>query len=277
MRSTSIHRSLSLLAATVVLGAVAVAPAVAQSPAAAPAISVIATDAGLGGLPTSVPAGTTLLLDNQSAAAQALLVARPNDGVTETWDALLALPSTDALARITLLGPVAADPGTTSADAITVDAEGAYMAFLGAPGDPAAPDLAGALRQPFTVTPAGSAVGPLPSPGEQAAARIIELDANAALQFTDKAGTQVKEIAVTPGETITFKVTNTAGYLHNFYIGTDQQLMNAQNADMVGIPDFAEGTQEVTWTVPEDITGLKFGCTVPGHYQIMQGIFVAAG
>jgi hypothetical protein len=276
MRSTSIRRSLSLLAATVVLGTVAVAPAVAQSPAAAPAISVVATDAGLGGLPTSVPAGTMLLLDNQSAAAQALLVARPNDGVTESWDALLALPPADALARITLLGPVAADPGTTSADAITVDAEGAYLAFLGAPGDPAAPDLAGALRQPFAVTPAGSEVGPLPSPDEPAAARIIELDANAALQFTDKAGTLVSEIAVTPGETITFKVTNTAGYLHNFYIGTDQQLMSAANAEMIGIPDFAEGTQEVTWTVPDDITGLKFGCTVPGHYQIMQGVFVAA-
>jgi hypothetical protein len=186
------------------------------------------------------------------------------------------LPPADALARITLLGPVAADPGTTSADAITVDAEGAYLAFLGAPGDPAAPDLAGALRQPFAATPAGSEVGPLPSPDEPAAARIIELDANAALQFTDKAGTLVSEIAVTPGETITFKVTNTAGYLHNFYIGTDQQLMSAANAEMIGIPDFAEGTQEVTWTVPDDITGLKFGCTVPGHYQIMQGVFVAA-
>jgi hypothetical protein len=280
MRFTSLRRSLALLAATVALGTLAIAPAAAQSPAPAASgttITVVATDAGPTGLPTTVPAGTTLLLDNQAAGPQTLLVARLNDGVTETWDELLALPPADAVARITLLGPITADPGTVTTEGITVDVEGAHMAFLGAPGDPAAPDLAGALRQPFSVTAAGTPVGPLPSPGgPPAEARVIELDANAALQFTDKAGTQVKEIAVTPGETITFKVTNTAGYQHNFYIGTDQQLMNAANAEMVGIPDFSEGTQEVTWTVPADITGLKFGCTVPGHYQIMQGVFVAA-
>ena len=36
------------------------------------------------------------------------------------------------------------------------------------------------------------------------------------------------------------------------------------------------GTQEFTWTVPDDVTGIKFGCTVPGHYQLMNGTFSVA-
>jgi azurin len=28
--------------------------------------------------------------------------------------------------------------------------------------------------------------------------------------------------------------------------------------------------------VPADISGLKFGCTVPGHYALMQGTFSVA-
>ncbi|MFN8620446.1 MAG: plastocyanin/azurin family copper-binding protein, partial [Chloroflexota bacterium] len=108
-------------------------------------------------------------------------------------------------------------------------------------------------------------------------ARTIELTASAALQFTDADGAPVKELAVTPGETLTIKVTNSAGFAHNFYIGTDQQLQAGQNDQMTGIPDFNEGTQEVTWTVPDDVSTLRFGCTVPGHYQLMNGSFTTGG
>jgi uncharacterized cupredoxin-like copper-binding protein len=140
------------------------------------------------------------------------------------------------------------------------------------------------MRQEFTVTAAGTEVGPLPSlapmgsPAASAAAeaRTIELELDSALQILDATGAKVTEIAVTPGETITFKVTNIAGFPHNFWIGTDQQLLANDTATMVGIPDFSEGTQELTWTVPGDVTGLRFGCTVPGHYQLMQGAFAAA-
>jgi uncharacterized cupredoxin-like copper-binding protein len=299
MRFTSLRRSLALFAATVALGTLAVAPAVAQSPAPAAGgttITVTATDHAFNGLPTSVPAGTALALDNQGAEVHELLVARKKAGVTESWDELLALPDAEAIEKVDVFGPIVAEPGAVAEGTIVLAEEGEYIALCfvpqgmtAIPSGPPAPDASFGpphvmlgMRQEFMVTAAGTEVGPLPSAGTPSAsapaaeARVIELDANAALQFTDKAGTQIKEIAVTPGETITFKVTNTAGYQHNFYIGTDQQLMNAANAEMVGIPDFSEGTQEVTWTVPADITGLKFGCTVPGHYQIMQGTFVAA-
>ena len=118
------------------------------------------------------------------------------------------------------------------------------------------------------------------APGEPVApsgeARVIDLVATGALQFTDPAGTQVRDIPVTPGETITFRIDNTAGFDHNFYIGTDEQLIVPAGTTEVGIPTWQTGVQELTWVVPADITGLKFGCTVPGHYALMQGTFSVA-
>ena len=99
-----------------------------------------------------------------------------------------------------------------------------------------------------------------------AEARVIELEMNASLQILEN-GAQIKEIPVTIGETITFRITNTAGYSHNFWIGPDQALLTNQTEGLPGIPDYSEGTQEFTWTVPEDAASLKFGCTVPGHYS----------
>ncbi len=109
-------------------------------------------------------------------------------------------------------------------------------------------------------------------PGTADAPRVVQLDATATLQFTDPAGTQVKDIPVKAGEVVRFEVVNSAGFSHNFRIGTDAELSvpNAQGEG--GIPDWTEGTQTYDWTVPTD-GELKFGCTVPGHYSLMQGTF----
>ncbi len=121
--------------------------------------------------------------------------------------------------------------------------------------------------------PAAESGAPVVPAGE---ARVIELVATGALQFTDPAGNQVRDIPVTPGETVTFRIDNTAGFDHNFYIGTDEQLIVPSATTDVGIPTWQTGVQELTWVVPADITGLKFGCTVPGHYALMQGTFSVA-
>ena len=43
----------------------------------------------------------------------------------------------------------------------------------------------------------------------------------------------------------------------------------------MGIKEFTEGTETLTWTVPADETeDLQFACTLPGHYASMHGIFV---
>jgi uncharacterized cupredoxin-like copper-binding protein len=121
-----------------------------------------------------------------------------------------------------------------------------------------------------SAAPAGSAVAPS---GE---GRVIDLVATASLQFTTPDGTQVTDIPVTPGETITFRIDNTAGFDHNFHIGTDAELSVPNAVTPAGIPTWQSGVQEYTWVVPEDISGLKFGCTVPGHYALMQGTFSLA-
>jgi uncharacterized cupredoxin-like copper-binding protein len=114
--------------------------------------------------------------------------------------------------------------------------------------------------------------------GTSDAPRVIELQAIGALQFTDANGQQVKDIPVTPGETVLFRIDNTAGFEHNFYIGTDAELSVPAATTETGIPNWTSGVQELQWTVPEDLSGLKFGCTVPGHYASgMQGTFSPAG
>ena len=144
-------------------------------------------------------------------------------------------------------------------------------ASAGAPAEPVAP----AAESMAPMAPAGESAAPAEPVAAAGEARVIDLVATGALQFTDPAGSQVRDIPVTPGETITFRIDNTAGFDHNFYIGTDEQLIVPAGTTDVGIPTWQSGVQEVTWVVPADITGLKFGCTVPGHYALMQGTFSA--
>ena len=109
---------------------------------------------------------------------------------------------------------------------------------------------------------------------------------------------QVLDIPVTPGETVVIRIDNVGGSDHNFYIGTDTDLTTRPTADElaayiegekaagrtpsnlpiypstdVGIASWSSGVQQVEWRVPEDITGLKFGCTIFSHYPRMQGTF----
>ncbi len=155
------------------------------------------------------------------------------------------------------------------------------------PGTPApetpAPTAAPATAAPASAAPtapvesaAPSAAATEPAGSAQPGGRVIELELDAALQIL-QGGVKVTDIPVTPGETILFKLHNTAGYVHNFWIGPDQALMTNQTAGLVGVPDWSDGeVRELTWVVPDDITGLKFGCTVPGHYSLMQGTFSLA-
>ena len=121
--------------------------------------------------------------------------------------------------------------------------------------------------------------------GESAAAggtpdepRQIELQANAALQFTDTSGAQVSQIELIPGETVEFVIDNTAGFDHNFYIGPADVLQGSFAETEVGIPTWQSGVETVIWTVPEEgAEGLQFACTVPGHYTPMHGDIVIQG
>ncbi len=120
---------------------------------------------------------------------------------------------------------------------------------------------------------------------EERPVRVIELGAPEMILLPEvspfpvfsftRDGVRVEDIPVTPGETILFRIDNTTpdGHTHNFYIGTDEELLEPRATTETGIADWVPGVQELEWTVPDDITGLKFGCTFPSHYTWMQGTF----
>ena len=127
-------------------------PAVAQSPATSPAapaasvpvgpaITVVATDYHFGGLPTTVPVGTSLTLENQGAELHQMVVFRKNDGVTKTFEELLQMPGDEPLAYVTQIGDVFAVQGAIADGSVVVAQEGEYIALCFIPqGMTALPD-----------------------------------------------------------------------------------------------------------------------------------------
>ncbi len=179
-----------LMAGAALLAGATAAPVMAQSPSvpaaapsaavsAGPAITVVAHEYRFEGLPTSVPAGATITLDNQGSEVHEIVIVRRNDGATQTWDELLAMPQEQAFQYITPVGQLMAGPGTTADGSIVLAQEGAYFALCFVPqGTTSMPDASAAaqpsagtgtphfmlgMRQEFTVTAAGTEVGPLPS------------------------------------------------------------------------------------------------------------------
>ena len=113
---------------------------------------------------------------------------------------------------------------------------------------------------------------PAPS-GGTAGGNVITLDETGSLQITDPNGQQVKTITVTKGQTYHFKITNSAGFTHNFYVGKVSDLEAANAANLTGTGDFTSGTKEFDYTF-NDTQDMGFGCIVPGHYQAgMSGTF----
>jgi hypothetical protein len=189
----------ALIAISTVNGVAAQDESASPAVAAGPAIEVIAKDYSFSDLPTSVPAGTNLSLTNEGTELHELIVVRKNDGVTESFDELLALPEEEALAKVTTVGVLFAAPGESASmgigesgapspmTSIVIGEEGDYFALCAIPQGTtempdfaAPPDAAGAspgasaapqgpphfvlgMRQAFTVTAAGTSPGPLPS------------------------------------------------------------------------------------------------------------------
>jgi hypothetical protein len=189
MSDVNLRRSFIALSTTALVVAAVAAPVMAQSPAASavapslpagPAITVVATEYHFGGLPTTVPVGTTLSLSNQGKELHELQVFRRNDGVTQSFEELLQLPQDQALQLVTPVGGLFATPGGSAEGTIPLSQEGDYIALCFVPqgmtelpADPNAsldPALASAtphfmlgMVQTFTVTAAGTEAGPLPS------------------------------------------------------------------------------------------------------------------
>ena len=124
-------------------------------------------------------------------------------------------------------------------------------------------------------TAAPGTPAPIASPGTVENPRVIEIHANAQLQWVDASGAQITQIAVVEGETIEFHIVNDAGTDHNFHIGAGADLPTTpQITDLPGVAPFATGTQTFKWTVENLPDQPQFACTMLGHYQNMHGDIV---
>jgi Cytochrome C oxidase, cbb3-type, subunit III len=100
--------------------------------------------------------------------------------------------------------------------------------------------------------------------------REIDVEGTDQLKWVDAAsGQQISQLAVVPGEVIQFKVDVNSAVAHSFHIGAASDLSAATEPnDLPGLPQFANGTQTYTYTVPATVAAnTQFACTVPGHYQ----------
>jgi uncharacterized cupredoxin-like copper-binding protein len=108
--------------------------------------------------------------------------------------------------------------------------------------------------------------------GSPATGNAFELEETADLQIK-QAGQKVTQLQVKAGQAYTFRITNSANFAHDFYIGTAQDLQSSNTANLKGVPPFNSGTKEFEYTFPTS-GSLQFACTVPGHYTTMHGDFV---
>jgi uncharacterized cupredoxin-like copper-binding protein len=99
---------------------------------------------------------------------------------------------------------------------------------------------------------------------------VIELEMTAALEIL-RDGEHISAIPIAQGETYTFRVNNTAGYDHDFHIGTEADLSAGGHAH-AGLQAWSAGIREFQYTFDTPGT-LAFGCTIAGHYAQMKGVF----
>jgi plastocyanin len=197
------------LLAGLMVAALAAGPAAAQEAEAAaegPVVEVVGVEYAYEGLPTSVPVGTTLTFTNDGAEVHEMALSRIADGVTESFEELMAMNAEgidlEAEGLVETVGdgePILAASGQTAEGSFLLDREGRYVILcfiptgletakleefgvdisaLGPETDPETfspeaqaflgevlanpPHFTQGMIQEFTVTAAGTEVGPLP-------------------------------------------------------------------------------------------------------------------
>jgi uncharacterized cupredoxin-like copper-binding protein len=90
-------------------------------------VTVTAVEYAFQGAPATAAAGTQFGMKNGGKELHELVLVRKNDGVTESWDALLQLPEDQALSKVTMVGQVMAEPGKDAEGTVTADKAGEYL------------------------------------------------------------------------------------------------------------------------------------------------------
>ena len=131
------------------------------------------------------------------------------------------------------------------------------------------PEASSPAESPAASEPAES---PEASDGTAPSGQVIELELTADLHIHQN-GQPVDNLTVKNGETVHFRITNTAPFQHDFYIGPGDLLGQNLVAGLPGLASFDAGTQEFDYTVTADAANLQWGCSLPGHYPNMHGTF----
>ena len=121
-----------------------------------------------------------------------------------------------------------------------------------------------------TATPA-----PITSPGTVDSPRVIEIEGTATLSWVDPtSGQPLTALAIVEGETVEFRIINESTTPHNFKLGSATELATAPDPNpLPGVDSFdvTRSPQTFTYTFETVPDQPEFACTVPGHYQTMNG------
>jgi len=201
-----------------------------------------------------------------SMAGLLLLTACSSGTTVSTWTIAPVLPTPTP-------GPQASGTASAMPSGMVMPSAGASS---GAPASPAA--SSGATAAPGSPAASSGATAVPGSPGASAqvspaAGETINLQLTGSLSITDASGTAVTNLNVKMGETVHFVVDNTAGFLHDFFIGPPDALAQNQIGGLPGIPQWTSGVQEFDYVVTADTAKMEFACSLPGHYPLMHGTF----
>lgn len=127
------------------------------APSAATRVDVVGTDYAFSEFPAEFTGPVTFAFRNEGQELHEMVVVRKKDGVTESFEELLALPEDQSLAKVDFLGATLAEAGQTAPDMITADAPGSYLMVCFIPqGTTAMPSIDPAASGP----PEGLGDGP---------------------------------------------------------------------------------------------------------------------
>jgi hypothetical protein len=162
--------------------------------------------------------------------------------------------------RVTRLAALSALPACLLLTAACTAGGGAGWTY--APLGPTPPPTAG--------TPAPGTPGPGVSvpPGN-----VVDVELTGSLTILSD-GAPLSELHVVDGETYLFRVDNTAGLSHDFYLGPADRLQGNDVAGLPGLEEWESGVREFSWTAGHDADDWQFACTVLGHYASMHGSLV---
>jgi hypothetical protein len=130
-----------------------------------PTVAVSAVEYSFVTLPTALAAGrTTFVFSNNGAEIHEMVVFRIDDDVTETVDALLALPEDEAFSRVVFAGATFGEQGVTDTETLELT-RGRYVALCFVPvgtieattpedelAEPGLPHFTAGMQAEFTVT-----------------------------------------------------------------------------------------------------------------------------